>query len=159
MSYVLESFFFLPLILLLCSNVCLLPLHLLQKTKTPELIPEDDAGWMAGSGKNFPKSEDLKLKISSFTYKMHDLLSDPRIGPVLLLVALMLSGRIWLQRSQSSQNNSSNSSSRSGDKVSNEHISILIYNSLIIFLFVFRVFSLPYVFIIFPYFLVILLVG
>lgn len=83
---------------------------------------------MSGSGSEtfFPKSEDLKLNISSFTYKMHDLLSDPRIGPILLLVALMLSGRIWLQRSQSSQNNSSNSSSQSGDKVS---ISILMLDS------------------------------
>lgn len=84
------------------------------KTRTPELIPEDDAGWMAGSETFFSKSKDLKLKMGSFAYKMHDLLGDPRIGPVLLLVALVLSGRIWLQRSQSSHNNSSNSSSQSG---------------------------------------------
>ncbi|KAI5683800.1 hypothetical protein M9H77_05028 [Catharanthus roseus] len=86
------------------------------KTKTPELVPEDDAIWSAGSKTLLSSGKELKLRISNFVYKMHDLLSDPRIGPFLLLVALMLFGRVWLQRSQSTQKENSNSASQPSDK-------------------------------------------
>ncbi|KAL3528409.1 hypothetical protein ACH5RR_007731 [Cinchona calisaya] len=86
------------------------------RTKCPELVPEDaDPLWHAGSEKIISSSKDLKHKITGFINQMHNQLGDPRIGPVLLLVALMLFGRTWLQRSQTTKIEP-NSSNQAGDK-------------------------------------------
>ncbi|XP_027126348.2 uncharacterized protein [Coffea arabica] len=87
------------------------------RTQCPELVPEDsDPLWQAGSEKIISSSKDLKYKITSFINQMHNQLGDPRIGPVLLLVALMLCGRTWLQRSQPTPKNEPNTSNESSDK-------------------------------------------
>lgn len=87
------------------------------RTKCPELVPEDvDPLWQAGSEKIISSSKGLKYKITGFINQMHNQLDDPRIGPVLLLAALVLCGRTWLQRSQPTPKNESNASNESSDK-------------------------------------------
>lgn len=119
----------------LCTNtntyVCICVVHLtilsMQKTKSPDLVPEDaDPSWQAGSEKIVSSSKDLKHKISGFINQMNDQLGDPRIGPALLLVALILFGRTWLQRSQTTPKNEPNSSNQLSDKVSDSNCLLLI---------------------------------
>lgn len=70
------------------------------RTKTPELVPETpDLLWF-GSEKFLSTSERLKHKMHSIMSWFRDLPSDPKIGPILLLGALMSFGGIWLRRSQ-----------------------------------------------------------
>lgn len=46
------------------------------------------------------KSSGLKQKLVSFVIGILDPLSDPRIGPILLLLSLLSFGSVWFQRSQ-----------------------------------------------------------
>lgn len=70
------------------------------RTKTPELVPETpDLLWF-GSEKFLSISERLKHKMHSIMSWFRDLPSDPKIGPILLLGALMSFGGIWLRQSQ-----------------------------------------------------------
>ncbi|CAI9112103.1 OLC1v1012483C3 [Oldenlandia corymbosa var. corymbosa] len=86
------------------------------KTKSPELVPEDaESLWSAGPQKIVSSSKDMKQGISGFLDSMHDIFSDPRIGPFLLLGALMLFGRTWLRRSQPAQKDVPNPSNPSTD--------------------------------------------
>ncbi|KAK6117916.1 hypothetical protein DH2020_048321 [Rehmannia glutinosa] len=62
------------------------------------------------SGKN------MKQWTSSFKSLLSDYLGDPRIGPSLLLVALMSSGLIWLNRSRSTQSSNQNESNQLKDE-------------------------------------------
>ncbi|CAL5444912.1 unnamed protein product [Camellia sinensis] len=50
----------------------------------------------------------MKQRIGSIMNGIHNRLGDPRIGPILLLGALMSFGSIWLQRSQSTHPSQSN---------------------------------------------------
>lgn len=78
------------------------------RTKTPELIPEDaDPIWSRGARSIASKSMGVKEGIFKIRNMINDHLGDPRIGPLLLLGALIFFGKIWLQRSQSSHPNSS----------------------------------------------------
>ncbi|VFQ62720.1 unnamed protein product [Cuscuta campestris] len=81
------------------------------KTKTPELVPEDaNSIWSTGSEKIFAPTNGIKPKVKGFVNQIHDYLGDPRIGPILLLGALVSFGHIWLRRSQSSNVNQTNGS-------------------------------------------------
>lgn len=83
------------------------------RTKSPELVPEDaDPFLSTASGNIASSSKDLKQRIGDLTQKIYDQFGDPRIGPFLLLVALMSFGRIWLQRSRSDQGKDSKSTTQ-----------------------------------------------
>lgn len=71
------------------------------RTETPYLVPENaDPTWSSGTEKILSSGMGLKHRIISITIGICDLLGDPRMGPILLLGALMSFGGIWLWRSQ-----------------------------------------------------------
>nr|GMD07660.1 DnaJ homolog subfamily C member 16 isoform X1 [Ipomoea batatas] len=83
------------------------------KTKTPELVPEDaDSIWSTGSERITAPTKGIKLKMKGFVNQIHDYLGDPRIGPFLLLGALISFGHIWVRKSQSTNVKQSNDSSQ-----------------------------------------------
>ncbi|KAM7480047.1 hypothetical protein LguiA_028260 [Lonicera macranthoides] len=81
------------------------------RTKTPPLVPEDaDPIWSRGTDKILSSSMGMKHRIGNVINKIYDQLGDPRIGPVLLLAALISFGSIWLRRSQSARPSEPNNS-------------------------------------------------
>ncbi|KAF7135819.1 hypothetical protein RHSIM_Rhsim08G0152800 [Rhododendron simsii] len=79
------------------------------RTKAPALVPEDaDPIWSVGARSILSKGTGMKQKIGGIVNGIHSCLGDPRIGPVLLLGALMSFGNIWLRRSQSTPPSQSN---------------------------------------------------
>ncbi|KAA8542456.1 hypothetical protein F0562_023408 [Nyssa sinensis] len=83
------------------------------RTKTPALVPEDaDPIWSRGARNILSTSMGMKQRISNVISGIHDHLGDPRIGPILLLGALLSFGSIWLQRSQSTHPSHSNDQSQ-----------------------------------------------
>ncbi|KAJ4841047.1 hypothetical protein Tsubulata_009388 [Turnera subulata] len=71
------------------------------KTRTPDLVAEDsEAVWSKGAQHVVSKSLGLKHTINNIRNKIYDHLGDPRIGPMLLLGALISCGTIYLIRSQ-----------------------------------------------------------
>ncbi|XP_028115136.1 uncharacterized protein LOC114313023 [Camellia sinensis] len=91
------------------------------RAKTPALVPEDaDPIWSVGAKNILSKGTGMKQRIGSIMNGIHNRLGDPRIGPVLLLGALMSFGSIWLRRSQSthpSQSNNQTQPSKKDDEV------------------------------------------
>ncbi|KAG8379208.1 hypothetical protein BUALT_Bualt07G0064700 [Buddleja alternifolia] len=86
------------------------------KTKAPELLPEDAGQTWTQNG---PKKFISKQFTSGFVSRIYDHLGDPRIGPSLLLGALMSFGLIWLNRNrpaQPSRQNQSNQLKKDEDK-------------------------------------------
>ncbi|CAK9138136.1 unnamed protein product [Ilex paraguariensis] len=72
------------------------------RATTPALVPEDgDPIWSQGTEKFISTSKGVKQKIGDLIRGIYDYLYDPRIGPILLLGALMSFGSIWLRRSPS----------------------------------------------------------
>lgn len=91
----------------------------MQRTETPELVPEDtDPIWSSGTEKILSSSMGLKQQISSIIIGICDLLGDPRMGPILLLGALMSFGGIWLWRSQATNLSESKNSRNPNTEVS-----------------------------------------
>lgn len=91
----------------------------MQRTKTPPLVPEDaEPIWSRGTDKILSSSKGMKHGIGNVINKIYDQLGDPRIGPVLLLAALISFGSIWLRRSQSARPSEPNHSSQPDVKVS-----------------------------------------
>ncbi|OVA12210.1 DnaJ domain [Macleaya cordata] len=83
------------------------------RTKTPDLIPEEsDPIWSRGTQRVFPTSQGLKQRVQGIITSMHDHMGDPRLGPILLLAAVLSFGSIWLHRSQSSPSNQPSQSSQ-----------------------------------------------
>ncbi|KAL3813005.1 hypothetical protein ACJIZ3_014273 [Penstemon smallii] len=72
------------------------------KTSAPELVPED-ADWSHGSQRLISSGKNMKQWTSGFVSQISNNLGDPRIGPSLLLGALMSFGLIWLNRNRSTQ--------------------------------------------------------
>ncbi|KAL5813520.1 hypothetical protein ACOSQ4_024161 [Xanthoceras sorbifolium] len=71
------------------------------RAKTPELVPEESEPiWSRGAQSILSNSIGIKDRIRNIIGKSFDYLGDPRIGPALLLLALMSFGTIWLVRSQ-----------------------------------------------------------
>ena len=85
---------------MLTSVSCLLQI---QRTKTPDLVPEDGQPIWSKGVQSLPSTSTMKQGIRGFINKIYDLIGDPRIGPILLLAALMSFGTIWLRRSQPPQ--------------------------------------------------------
>ncbi|XP_051115725.1 uncharacterized protein LOC127240917 isoform X2 [Andrographis paniculata] len=90
------------------------------KTKSPELVPEEgDKMWSRGSQKVVSSGKNIKHRAAGFVSSFSDFLGDPRIGPSLLLAALMSFGLIWLKRSQPApSNNQAESESADRDRPS-----------------------------------------
>ncbi|CAL5444916.1 unnamed protein product [Camellia sinensis] len=87
------------------------------RAKTPALVPEDaDPIWSVGAKTILSKGTGMKQRIGSIMNGIHNRLGDPRIGPVLLLGALMSFGGIWLRRSQSTHSSQSNNQTRPSKK-------------------------------------------
>lgn len=84
-----------------CSLLKVLCLYPIQRAKTPELVPEDtDPIWSRGAQSIRSKSVGLKHWMRNILAGYSGYVGDPRIGPSLLLAALMSFGTIWLVRSQ-----------------------------------------------------------
>ena len=67
----------------------------LKRAKTPALVLEDAAPiWSVGAKTILSKGTGMKQRIGSIMNGIHNRLGDPRIGPVLLLGALMSFGGI-----------------------------------------------------------------
>ncbi|CAL5441752.1 unnamed protein product [Camellia sinensis] len=89
------------------------------RAKTPALVPEDaDPIWSVGAKTILSKGTGMKQRIGSIMNGIHNRLGDPRIGPVLLLGALMSFGGIWLRRSQSTHPSQSNNQTQPSKKAS-----------------------------------------
>ncbi|XP_057952324.1 uncharacterized protein LOC131146631 [Malania oleifera] len=72
------------------------------RAKTPELIPEDaDPLWSRGAQSIFSTGQGLRKRIQRMITGNYNHLADPRIGPILLLGALMSSGSVWLRNKSS----------------------------------------------------------
>ncbi|KAK3042764.1 hypothetical protein RJ639_000822, partial [Escallonia herrerae] len=83
------------------------------RARTPELVPEDaDPILSRGTAKVLSSSKGMKQRIQSIGLGICDSLTDPRIGPILLLGALMSFGSIWLRRSQSTLSSEPNNPSQ-----------------------------------------------
>jgi hypothetical protein len=87
----------------------------LQRTKTPELVPEDSEPiWFTGAQKIL-SANTMKQRIRSIIRGIYDRVGDPRNGPFLLLGALLSFGTIWLRRSQPTHSSRSNQPSEPGE--------------------------------------------
>ncbi|TQD79205.1 hypothetical protein C1H46_035243 [Malus baccata] len=87
------------------------------RTRTPHMVPEDSEPiWSAGV-QRIPSTNTIMQSIRGMLRGVYDRIGDPRLGPMLLLAALMSFGTIWLRRSQatpvSSQPNQPNSTDES----------------------------------------------
>lgn len=90
----------------------------MQRTSTPELVPEDaDPIWSKGREQIVSSSRGMKQKIETIPQKINDLTGDPRLGPMMLLGALMSFGFIYLRRNQSIKPNEAANSSQSNPEV------------------------------------------
>uniref|UniRef100_A0A1J3GFW0 DnaJ-like protein subfamily C member 16 n=1 Tax=Noccaea caerulescens TaxID=107243 RepID=A0A1J3GFW0_NOCCA len=69
------------------------------RAKTPELVPESAEPMRSG----VPKSVKATQKVLSVWNIIKDYLTDPRMGPTLLLGALLSAGNVWWARSRSTQ--------------------------------------------------------
>ncbi|CAK7344467.1 unnamed protein product [Dovyalis caffra] len=89
-----------------------------KRSKTPDLVPEDSEPiWSRGAQSIFSKGIGIKQRIYNNINRIYDYLGDPRIGPILLLGALISSGTIWLIRSQSTHPSHASQLSKSNTKV------------------------------------------
>lgn len=73
----------------------------MQRTRTPELVSVDSQPIWSKGVQSLPSASSLNQRFRDLITKIHDLTGDPRVGPFLLLGALMSFGSIWLRRSQS----------------------------------------------------------
>ncbi|CAA2963239.1 dnaJ homolog subfamily C member 16 [Olea europaea subsp. europaea] len=92
------------------------------KTKVPELSPEEaDYFWSQPSEKFLSSGKSIRHWTSGLYLQISDWLSDPRIGPSLLLAAMISFSFIWLKlnRSQSTQPSNRDESSQSRVKDEN----------------------------------------
>ncbi|KAI3907609.1 hypothetical protein MKW98_016253 [Papaver atlanticum] len=84
------------------------------RTKTPDLTPEEsDAIWSRGSQTVLSTGQGLKQRVQGIITNIHDHMGDPRLGPILLLAAVLSFGSIYLRRSQSGLANQANGTSQS----------------------------------------------
>ncbi|XP_013749388.1 dnaJ homolog subfamily C member 16-like isoform X2 [Brassica napus] len=69
------------------------------RAKTPELVPESTEPMRSG----VPKSVKATQALLRLWNRIKDYLADPRMGPTLLLGALLSAGSVWLTRSRAIQ--------------------------------------------------------
>ncbi|CAN6717759.1 unnamed protein product [Malus baccata var. baccata] len=100
--------------------------HYVNRTRTPHLVPEDsEPMWLAGV-QRIPSTNTIMQSIRGILHGIYDRIGDPRVGPMLLVAALMSFGTIWLRRSQATpvasqpnQPNSTDESRRRRDRARN----------------------------------------
>ncbi|KAI4303787.1 hypothetical protein MLD38_039380 [Melastoma candidum] len=89
------------------------------RAKTPDLVPEmEDAIYRRSIGNVLSQRTWLTGRIQGLTVGLKDRLGDPRIGPILLMGALLSCGTVWLRQSQAKQPNPSNQVNPSNEAVS-----------------------------------------
>ncbi|KAL5544526.1 hypothetical protein UlMin_008310 [Ulmus minor] len=86
------------------------------RTKTPDLVPEDEKPIWSKGAQSFPSTSTIKQRFRNFITKIFDYTEDPRIGPILLLGSLLSFGTIWLRRGQSTVQSNPPSQSNSEDE-------------------------------------------
>lgn len=72
----------------------------MQRTRTPDLVTEDSKPIWSRGAQSLPSTSTVKQGVRGFITKIYDQTGDPRIGPMMLLGALLSFGTIWLRRSQ-----------------------------------------------------------
>ncbi|KAF7838483.1 DnaJ like subfamily C member 10 [Senna tora] len=70
--------------------------------KTPRLVEDDTEPVWTRTAQKIPL-KNMKQRVTDFVTGFTNYLEDPRIGPILLLGALISLGTIWLRRSQQAQ--------------------------------------------------------
>lgn len=70
------------------------------RTRTPDLVTEDSKPIWSRGAQSLPSTSAVKQGVRGFITKIYDQTGDPRIGPMMLLGALLSFGTIWLRRSQ-----------------------------------------------------------
>lgn len=88
----------------------------LQTLRTPKLVPDDTEPLWAKTSPMIPL-KNLKQSIPGVLSGLSVYLEDPRIGPALLLGALISFGTIWLRRSQRVRPSQPNQPSQPSAKV------------------------------------------
>ena len=74
----------------------------MQTLRTPKLVPDDTEPIWSMSAQNIPL-QNLKQSVLGGLSGLSAYREDPRVGPFLLLGALISLGTIWLRRSQQVQ--------------------------------------------------------
>lgn len=91
---------------------------IVQRTSTPELVSENpDPLWFVSGEKIVSTRDGIKHRLQRVITWCRDLSGDPRIGPLLLLGALLSFGGIWFRRSQPTPSNESSQSQQTHTKV------------------------------------------
>lgn len=91
----------------------------MQTLRTPELVPDDTEPIWSVAAQNIPL-ENLKQSILGSLSGLSLYREDPRVGPFLLLGALISLGTIWLRRSQQVHPSVPNQSSSNQPSESNQ---------------------------------------
>ena len=102
--------------LILYSLFILYSVSSLQTLRTPKLVPDDTEPVWSRTAQRVPLNS-LKQRIQGVVSELSVYQEDPRIGPVLLLGALISLGTIWLRRNQQVQISESNQPSQPSSEV------------------------------------------
>lgn len=86
---------------------CHLSISSLQTLRTPKLVPDDTEPIWSRTAQSIPL-QNLKQNILGVLSGLSVYSDDPRVGPFLLLGALISFGTIWLRRGQQVQSSKSN---------------------------------------------------
>lgn len=88
----------------------------LQTLKTPRLVEDDTEPVWSRTTQMIPL-KNMKRRVTDIVAGLYDYLEDPRIGPILLLGALISLGTIWLRRSLQVHQTKSNDSNQPSSEV------------------------------------------
>lgn len=73
-------------------------------SKVPDLVPEEtNKEWLSGTKSIRSAGKSLKERVQNSGFSFRDYLTDPRIGPALLMLACISWGTIWFKNIQSAQ--------------------------------------------------------
>lgn len=74
-------------------------------SKVPDLVPEETSKeWLRSTKSIRSVGKSLKERVQNSGFHFRDYLTDPRVGPALLLCACISLGTIWLKNNQPTQN-------------------------------------------------------
>lgn len=88
----------------------------LQTLKTPQLVEDDSETLWSRTAQKMPL-KNVKQRIMDVITGPNSYLEDPRVGPILLLGALISLGYIWLRRSQQAHLPEQNQPNQPGSEV------------------------------------------
>ncbi|KAE8812359.1 hypothetical protein D1007_10718 [Hordeum vulgare] len=73
-------------------------------SKVPDLLPEETSKeWLSGTKSIRSAGKSLKERVQNSGFSFSDYLTDPRVGPALLMLACISWGTIWFKNIQSAQ--------------------------------------------------------